>query len=182
MRTSLRNLCLAIGAAAAVTACSHGSEAPGTATQQATSSSNEQPGGACSLLTPEQVNTVVPESDGGKEQDASAAALLKDVEIKYCRYFHVEGTDMKYLDLLVYEASSDEGFKQIKIGAWAHQGSSRRLDIGDIGFLHDMSSQNEMVATASKGRTVFELKLFANDAADKTQQLIDLANIVAGKI
>jgi hypothetical protein len=182
MKSNFRNFCLVMAAAAVVAACGNGSDAPGTPAQQAASASDEQPRGACSLLTREQVNTVIPGNDGGKEQDASEASLLKDVKMEHCRYFHVEGTNLKFLDLLIYKASSDEGFKQIKIGKWAHQGSSRELDIGDIGFLLDMSEQNEMVATASKGRTVFELKLVADDAPAKSESLIDLARIVGGKI
>lgn len=182
MKNNLRNLCLALGAAAAIAACGSGSEAAGTAAQQATSDSEQQSSGACSLLTREQVATVIPENDGGRELDASEAALLSDVEMEHCRYFYVEGTNAKWLDLLIYRASSAEGFEQIDIAEWAHRGSSQRLDIGDIGFLHDMSDQNEMVATASKGWTVFELKLNADDASAKSEELIDLARIVAGKI
>jgi len=182
MRTGLRNFCLALGAVISIAACSGGGDAPGTAAAQAAGVSAEQPGGACGLLSREQVNAVIPDNDGGREKDASEAALLKDVDIEHCRYFHAEGTNLKWLDVLVYRASSEEGFEQIKIGEWAHQGSSRRLDFGDIGFLQDMSDQNEMVATASKGRVVFELKLYADDAAAKSEQLIELARIVNEKL
>lgn len=144
--------------------------------------SGEQLGGACGLLSREQVDAVIPGNDGGQERDASEAALLTDVDIDFCRYFHVEGTDMKFLDLLVYRASSDVGFEQIEIGKWAHQGSNRALDIGDAAFLIDMSDQNEMMVTASKGRTVFELKLVSDDAPAKSEQLIDLARTVSGEI
>ena len=182
MKSNFRNFCLMMAAAGAFGACGNGNEAPGTPAQHTASASDEQSSGVCSLLTREQVDTVIPGNDGGKERDASEAALLKDVKMEFCRYFHVEGTNLKYLDLLIYKASSDEGFKQIKIGKWAHQGSSRELDIGDLGFLLDMSEQNEMMATASKGRTVFELKLMADDAPAKSEQLIALARIVGGKI
>ena len=89
---------------------------------------------------------------------------------------------MQFLDVIIYKATSDEGFKKIEIGEWAHHDSSRKLDIGDIGFLHDMSEQDEMVATASKGKTVFELKLSSKDAAAKSEQLVELARIVVGKL
>jgi len=196
MKTNLTNFFLAIAAALLFAACG-GSETGGTPgesaatasdaqsaspAEQGMSTSDENPGGACKLLTREQVDTVIPGNDGGQVRDASEAALLTDVDIEFCRYFHIEGMDMKYLDLLVYRASSDAGFEQISIGKWAHQGSSRALDIGDVGFLLDMSEQNEMVATASKGKTVFELKLNAEDAAAKSEQLIDLARIVGKEI
>jgi len=182
MKSNFRNFCLVMAAAVVIASCGNGNEAPGTPAQHAASVSDEQSSGVCSLLTREQVDTVIPGNDGGKERDASEAALLKDVKMEHCQYSHVEGTNLKFLDLLIYKASSDEGFEQITIDKRAHQGSSRQLDIGDIGFLLDMSSQLEMVATASKGRTVFELKLVADDALAKSEQLIDLARIVGGKI
>jgi hypothetical protein len=185
MAINLRNLCLVLGSTIALSACGGGGggEAPQRAAQESAGTSPQQlSGGVCGLLTREQVNTVIPGNDGGREQDASEAALLKDVEMEHCRYFFIEGTNPKWLDLLIYKASSAKGFEQIDIGEWAHKGTSRRLDFGDIGFLHDMSEQNEMVATASKGKTVFELKLNADDAKSRSEQLIDLARIVAGKI
>ena len=125
---------------------------------------------------------MIPGNDGGREMDASEATLLNDVEMEHCRYFHMEGTSPKWLDLLIYKASSAKGFEQIDIAEWAHRDSSTKLDIGDIGFLHDMSDQNEMVATASKGWVVFELKLNSDDAVTRSEQLIGLARIVGDKI
>ena len=182
MNMYLRNLCLAMGASMAIAACGDGSKAPVATAQQAASASDEKPSHVCSLLSREQVDTVIPGNDGGREKDTSEATLLKDVEMEHCQYSHIEGMNVKFLDLIIYKALSDEGFEQIKIGEWAHHGSDRRLDIGDISFLKDMSAQNEMVAKASKGRTVFELKLNADDAAARSEQLIELASIVAGKI
>jgi hypothetical protein len=195
MMTNLRNLLLAIGVATLVASCGGGGTTNGASDEKAGASSegssatamqgqngSDEQGGACKLLSQEQVDTVIPGNDGGTEMDASEAALLTDVEVQHCRYLHVEGTNLKYLDLLVYEASSDEGFEQINIGKWAHQGSSRALDFGDLGFLIDMSDQNEMMATAEKGRTVVELKLNADDAPAKSEELIELARTVVGKI
>ena len=134
-------------------ACGDGSEAPAAAAQQAASASDEKPSHVCSLLSREQVDSVIPGNDGGQDKDASEAALLKDVAMEHCQYSHIEGMNVKFLDLIIYKASSDEGFEQIRIGESAQQGSDRRLDIGDISYLKDMSAQNEMVAKASKGRT-----------------------------
>lgn len=182
MNTNSRSLLVAIGTAAALAACG-GGEPAGGAALQATSAADDQPSGVCGLLSQAQVDAVIPGNDGGQEQDASLEeAMLTDVAVESCRYLHVEGTDLQYLDLIVYKASSDEGFEQISIGKWAHQGSSRQLDFGDLGFLLDMSDQNEMEATVSKGRTVIELKLNADDAPTKSEQLIGLARTVTGKI
>lgn len=182
MNMYLRNLCLAMSASMAFAACGDGSEAPAAAARQAASASDEKPSHVCSLLSREQVDSVIPGNDGGQDKDASEAALLKDVAMEHCQYSHIEGMNVKFLDLIIYKASSDEGFEQIRIGESAQQGSDRRLDIGDISYLKDMSAQNEMVAKASKGRTVFELKLYADDAAARPEQLIELARIVVGKI
>jgi hypothetical protein len=181
MKYDLRIFGLTLCLTAALGACGNG-DAPAATPQSATGSSDQPSSGACSLLTREQVDSVIPGNDGGREMDASEAALLNDVEMEHCRYFHIEGMNAKWLDLLIYKAASAEGFEQIAIAEWAHEGSSKRLDIGDIGYLHDMSDQNEMVATASKGWVVFELKLNSDDAATRSEQLIGLARIVGDKI
>jgi len=92
---------------------------------------------ACSLLTDEQVATVVPGHDGGHEKDTSEASLLKDVSMEH-------------------------------------------LDIGDLSFLEDAGGT--WIATASKGHTVFELRLTAADASAKSEQLVELARAVAAKL
>jgi hypothetical protein len=89
---------------------------------------------------------------------ASLATLYKDVETEQCRHVHFEDTDMQYLDVFVYRASSNAGFKKVDISGRMLMGSPRTLDIGDISFLDDIDSRTIRVA-ASKGRTVFELSL-----------------------
>jgi hypothetical protein len=182
MKTNLRNLCWAIGAAVVLSACGGSSESPDAEAQEVASVPDEQPGEACKLLNREQVDTVIPGNDGGREKDTSEASLLQDVEMEHCQYTYAEGMNIKFLDVIIYEAGSDEAFEQIALGEWANEDSFRRLDIGDGGFLFDHSTQGEMVATASKGLTVFEVKLYAEDAAAKSEQLVDLARIVDGKL
>jgi len=178
MKTILGTLGLIL--AASITACG-GGDVPAKAAQQASGDFSDKPSQACSLLTDEQVATVVPGHDGGHDQDTSEASMLTDVAMGHCKYYHFGGAEMRWLDVLIYKASSDKGFENINIGKWAHQGSSRSLDIGDIGFLHDLSDTSIM-ATASKGRTVFELTLNSPDVAAESEQLIELARIVAGKL
>jgi len=182
MKSKFRYASLATLGLLTVSACGGSVDTPVGAGEQAANVPAVQAVGVCALLTGDQVATVIADNDGGNEQAASEGALLKDVEFSHCRYVHVGDTGFSWLDVLVYRASSDEGFEKIKIAEWAHQGSSQRLDIGDIGYLHDMSDQNEMVATASKGRTVIELKLNAEDAAENSKELIALATIVVEKI
>ena len=181
MQTKFRVLCLTLLAIFGLVACG-GIEAPGNALISTASADEWSSGTTCGLLTREQVDTVLPGNDGGSEQGTSEASLLTDVEMGHCRYLAIDASSMKWLDLLVYKASSDEGFEQIKIGEWAHQGSSQRLDFGDVGFLLDMSDQDEMEATVSKGRTVIELKLDADDASARSEQLVELARIVTQQL
>lgn len=133
----------------------------------------------CSLLTDEQVATVVPGHDGGHDQDTSEASLLKDVSMEHCKYYHGGEDGLVMLDVLVSRASSDEGFEQIAISEWGH-GSDRKLDIGDVSFLEDAGGT--WIVTASKDRTVFELRLTADDAGAKSEQLIGLARTVAAQL
>ena len=179
MKTNLMVVTMATALAVVAAAC--GGETRGGAAQRDASVADATPSGTCGLLSREQVNAVVPGNDGGTERDASEAALLKDVEMAHCRYFHLEGSTPTWLDLLLYRASSEDAFEQINIGKWAHQGTSRELDIGDIGFLHDLA-ENEIQATASKGWTVFELTLHAEDAHARSEPLIAPARVVAEEV
>lgn len=135
--------------------------------------------GGCDLLTDEQVTTVVPGHDGGHDQDTSEASLMKDVSMEHCKYYHGGPEGLVMLDVIVYRASSDEGFEQIAISEWGHS-SDTKLDIGDVSFLEDAGGT--WTATASKGRTVFEISLMADDAGAKSEQLVELARAVAAKL
>jgi len=139
----------------------------------------QAPRQACGLLTDEQVSTVVPGHDGGHDQDTSEASLMKDVSLEHCKYYHGGPEGLVMLDVLVWRASSDEGFEQIAISEWGHS-SDTKLDIGDVSFLEDAGGT--WTATASKGRTVFELSLMADDAEAKSEQLVQLARSVAAKL
>jgi hypothetical protein len=180
MKTKFGIFCLAMSMAAVLAACGDGSQAPAGDARQSSGESDETPSHVCGLLSREQVDTVIPGNDGGRDRDTSEAALLKDVGMEHCSYLHVEGTDIQFLDVIIYRASSDEGFEQIDIGDRAQNGSVRKLDIGDISFLDNIDSSTIKVS-ASKGRTVFELSLNSTDAPAKSDQLIELARVVVGK-
>jgi len=139
--------------------------------------------GACSLLTGQQVNSVIPGNDGGREKDASEAMLLKDITMEHCQYLRVDGTDLQMLSVLISRASSDEGFKQIKLSTsdWASHGAKQKLDFGDVAYLETPADDDAMIKV-SKGRTVLEMSLSAKDAKAKSPQLIELAKAVASKL
>jgi len=167
--------------AAAVIAGAFGGSPPGTEGPGAglAVASDEAPWQACDLLTDEQVSTVVPGHDGAHDQDTSEASLMKDVSMEHCKYYSVGEAGLQMLDVIVYRASSDEGFEEIAISEWGHS-SDTKLDIGDLSFLEDAGGT--WIATASKGRTVFELSLTADDAGAKSEQLVELARSVAAKL
>jgi len=136
---------------------------------------------ACGLLSKEQVDTVLPGNNGPMERDTSEASLFKDVELGHCSYPQVDGTDFQFLDLVVYKAGSDEAFGQIDISKRAGGSSVRKLDIGDVSFL-DINDSDSVKVSVSKGRTEFDLSLDANGAEEKSDQLIELARAIAGKL
>jgi len=136
---------------------------------------------ACGLLSKEQADSVLPGNSGGMERDTSEASLFKDVEMGHCSYPFVEDMDFRFLDLVVYRAGSDEAFGQIDIGKRAGSSSVRKLDIGDVSFL-DITDADSITVSVSKGRTEFDLSLDAKGAEAKSDQLIELARVIAGKL
>jgi len=167
MKTMFSSFYLAMGMTSVLIFCGYSNQACASDT--------------CSLLSQEQVGTVIPGNDGGKERDASEAALFKDVEMGHCSYMHIEGMDFEFLDLIIYRTSSDEGFEQIDISGRAHNATVGDLGIGDVSYFDEIDDSTIKVA-ASIGRTVFELKLNSQDAPAKSEQLTELARIVAGKL
>jgi hypothetical protein len=136
---------------------------------------------ACGMLSREQVDSLLPGNNGPMERDTSEASLLEDVEMGHCTYPAVVGTDFQFLDLIVYKAGSDEAFEQVDISKRAQRDSVRKLDIGDVSFL-EVTDSSTISVSVSKGLTEFDLSLNATDAEAKSEQLIELARFVAGKL
>lgn len=179
MHTLLRTACLALGLSAFLAACGDSGPAP-SADAPVQKASKAASGGACSLLTREQVDTVIPGNDGGTE-DTSLASLYDDVQTGQCRWLHVEGMDLQFLVLTVYRAASQAGFDKVDISGRLSMGSPRKLDIGDVSFLDDIDDSTIEIQV-SKGRNVFEMNLNAKSAAEKSEPLIELARAVAAKL
>jgi len=137
---------------------------------------------ACGLLSKEQVDTVLPDNNGPMERNTSEASLFKDVEMGHCSYPKVDGTDFQFLDLVVYRAGSDDAFGQIDISKRAGSSSVRKLDIGDVSFLDTADSGSLITVSVSKGTTEFDLSLNAKGAEANSDQLIELARAIAGKL
>jgi len=180
MRTKFGTCCLALSLIATLTACGDGNQ-PSSSAARSSNESDEAAGGACRLLTREQVDAVVPGNDGGSEDAGLTAGLLKEVETSGCRYLHADEADLRYLTVTVYRAQTDKGFADIDIGYMAKKSSPRKLDIADIAFI-DTIDEGWITLSASKGKTVFLLELHSKDAPAKSEQLIALARIVAGEL
>ena len=50
----------------------------------------------------------------------------ENIETEQCRYVHFEDADMQYLDVFVYRASSDAGFKKVDISGRMLMGSPQK--------------------------------------------------------
>lgn len=176
MRFALSAVCMALGTALTLTACGESGQPPAADAQQESVADSPAPGGACALLTREEVDTVVPGNDGGTA-DSSMQNAIPGAKTETCRYLHVEGTNPQFLVLTVYRASTEAGFEAIDISGRLQMASPRELDIADVSFIEDMGADSIQVSVADD-MDVFELTLNANDAAEKSEQLIKLARAV----
>lgn len=164
-------------------ACSGGGEAPSTPDSQATTevAGEDVPSRVCSLLTREQVNGVVPDHDGGNDKDTSEASLLKDVTLEHCQYLAVAGADMSLLDVFVWTATSDTGVESLPSHLRScSDDDCRKLDSGSPGFLAVWSDSPHVVI--NRDRQILELSLTADDAATKSDALIDLAHAASARL
>ncbi len=164
-------------------ACSGGGEAPSTPDSQATTevTGEDVPSRVCSLLTREQVSGVVPGHDGGNDKDTSEASLLKDVSLEHCQYLAVAGTDMSLLDVFVWTATSDLGVESLPPQLRAcNDDDCRKLDMGTSSFVAIWSDSPHVVV--HKERQILELSLTADDAATKSDALVDLARAAAPRL
>lgn len=183
MSRAFGRLFFSVTAGLALLACGGGGGAPAEGDgdgQAAMADEDEARSRVCSLLTDDQVSILVPGHTGPSDEDTSEASLLEDVTLEHCQYYAVEGTDLQLLNILIWQAGSEEAFDQIKIGEWAHEGTDQRLDFGEIAYLVDGGLTWSV--KASKGLMVLEVSLTADDAATKSEQLVELARVVAAKL
>lgn len=169
--------------AMALGACGGESKSAGPAVpaSQGAGSGDEAPTRVCSLLTKQQVDTVIPGHDGGNDKDTSEASLLKDVTLEHCQYTFVKDMDLRVLDVFIWTATSDAGVASLPGGLTRCTDSDcRRLDIGDNSFATTRNGDPRLVV--AKGRQYLEISLSAPDAAEKSAQLVELARTAAGKL
>ncbi len=168
---------------ALLAACSGGNQAPATAGPQlaAEASGEDVPSRVCGLLTREQVNRIVPGHDGGKDKDTSEATLLTDVALEHCQYLAAAGTDLRFLDVFVWTATSDVGVESLP----AHlrrcdDDDCRKLDTDDSSFLAVWSESPHVVVGGD--RQILEISLTGSDAATQSDALVELARAAAARL
>lgn len=132
----------------------------------------------CELLTSEQVETLLPEHDGGYTA-ASGGSLMKGVDSYQCSY-----SDEKYnlFTVIVHVAKTKDDFDWIKPRKSIpeiYEGAVK-LSVGDGGWLY--GEKDDMKVTVSKGFTVLELELMYPNAEEKSDAMVALAKILMKKI
>lgn len=167
---------------ALLAACSGGSQVPASPTPQAAESDGEDaPSRVCSLLAGEQVSGIIPGHDGGNDKDTSEASLLKDVALEHCQYLAAAGTDMSFLDVFVWTATSDAGVESLPPQLrGCNDDDCRKLDMGTSSFVAVWSDSPHVVV--QKDRQVLEISLSGNDAAAKSDALVELARAASARL
>jgi hypothetical protein len=156
-----------------------GGEGKGTAAEQE-SAAVESAGGpgldVCSLLSSEQVSTVLPGHDGGTVTH-SGGSLLKGVDAYQCSYAKIADNDIYLLTVILNVASTDELFAEIK--PTGSEGEEA-IPLGDGGW--SRGDKKNWKITVMKDRTVIDLELIAPTAQEQSAQLLELARTIVGKV
>jgi hypothetical protein len=135
----------------------------------------------CSLLTAEQVASVLPGHDGGRDRDTSEASLLKDVSLEHCQYTFVKELDLRFLDVFVWTATSDAGVDSLPTQLrHCPDDDCRRLDMGDLSFAATWNDSPHVVV--NKGRQVLEISLNGEGATANSDALAELTRSAAAKL
>jgi hypothetical protein len=125
----------------------------------------------CSLLSSDQVATVLPGADEGYVA-ARGGSLVKGIDSYQCSYSD-QSTNM--LLVMFHTAATSELFDDIKPKnpAWAvGEDNVQRVALGDGGWLEHRDDGLKL--KASRGRLVIELELDTVDANDKSGALTAL--------
>lgn len=173
---------LVIAAAALASACGGGT--PPESTQAAASAAASAPASAgessngvepCELLSAEQVASVLPDAAAGTTAHAGQS-LIEGVDAYQCSYTNAAGG---LLTVILNVAVDDARFADIRPGSAVRE-NREPVDAGDEGWM--VVAADEVKVKATQGRTVIDVELMASGAADKSTQLVALAEAVASKI
>ncbi len=160
--------------------CGSGSESAKTAGSQAGAAESDDPRAPgimqpCGLLTAEQVSTVLPGHDAGTPK-LSGGSLMKGIEAYQCSY---SNKSMDMMTVVLNIANDDESFSWINPGEGLHR-NHRKIEIGDRGWAY--GEDNNLKIEVVKGRAIINLELISPGARSKSDALIELARIVAGRV
>ena len=174
MRTRELVFALALGATMALCAC--GDRASSSSSEETTASAGEEGGvDPCKLLTKEQADKLVPESDGGSVAHAGGS-LIKGVDSYQCSYIN---RSMKLLTVIWHDAVDDARFEEIKPD-FSLIGSAQKVDVGERAWM--VPRDDRVKVTAVQGRTKIEVELSAPGAKAQSDDVLAAARAVAAKL
>ncbi len=130
----------------------------------------------CTLLSSDQVSTVLPGHDGGSVTH-SGGSLLKGVDAYQCSYSRIADNDFRLLTVILNVASTDELFAEIK--PTGSEGEEA-IPLGDGGW--SRGNKGNWKITVMKDHTVIDLQLIAPTAQEQSAQLLELARSIVGKV
>lgn len=160
-------------------ACGDGA-APGKGAAAAAEPGAEgNPLGICSILSADQISTVLPGHDGG-EVAHSGGSMMEGVESYQCSYTSEQGGEYRVFTLVVSVAANDELMDRIKPSGTLH-GADQRAAIADGAFISD-HMDDEIGIIVIKGRKKAELDLLAPGAAAMREQMLLLTEAVAARL
>jgi hypothetical protein len=132
----------------------------------------------CELLSKDQVETVLPGADEGYTA-ARGESLMKGVKSYQCSY-----NNDKYdlFTVIIHVASSEKDFDWIKPKKNIRDSyeDAKELKIGDGGWLY--GNPDDMKVEVSKGFSVIQLELSCENAKEKSDALVELAQILVKKL
>lgn len=170
-----------VAAALLLAGCGGPAEAPSAPTASAPVAEDDDGDsfGICRMLTAEQVASVLPGSDDGMVASAGGS-LIEGVDSYQCSYTAVHGTDMGLLTVIVTVAPNDELYEKIRVTGFAFDDDDA-VAVGDSAWKKD-DSADEFEVVVNKGRSVLRLGLMSADARSRSEQMLALARVVAGKM
>jgi hypothetical protein len=130
----------------------------------------------CKLLTDAQVRTVLPDLADSSDM-STGNALVKTIQSYQCSHVSTNAAGM--LIVIINSATNAESFSSLKESNKPPD-DAKKVDIADGGWVYPKDNGLEVLVL--KGRAVIHLDLDAKDAAQKSQELVELARIVAAKV
>jgi len=133
----------------------------------------------CKLLTSEQVNTVLPDNDGGYLAH-SGGSLIKDVDSYQCTY---SNDKWEMFSVYVTVAPNKNLFFKIKHDVSVLKmlyKNFHKIKVGDKAWIYGDSESTEVLV--EKGYKIIHLKLNSANAGKKEKSLINIASVIAHKI